>query len=104
MSSPDKTEIFSFDVAKPKYTAPYLYVASLPYYYSVSIKNLSDRAYAVSYSIYGYDAQNRRVAETSDSVTLSAKETVLRQVLFSQRLSVDPTKFASFRLFAYIEE
>jgi hypothetical protein len=94
VTSPDKTEILVFEVHRPK-----LILEPFP----VSIKNLSDRPYPVTYEIFAYDAHNRRVDETSDSVTIGAKETVLRQLGFSHPLSVDAQTFASFRLIADIE-
>jgi hypothetical protein len=96
VNSPDKLEILLFEVGRPK-------IEGLIEYYPVSIKNLSDHIYPVAYEIFAYDAQNRRVDETSDSVTIGAKETVLRQLDFDHPLSVDARKFASFRLIADIE-
>jgi hypothetical protein len=94
VSSPDKTEILVFEVRRPK-----LILEPYP----VAIKNLSDRAYNVTYEIFAYDAQNRRVDETSDSVTIGAKETVLRQLGFDHPASVDARTFASFRLVADVD-
>jgi len=94
VNSPDKTEILLFDVGRPKFVSPF---------YPISIKNLSDRPYALSYVIYAYDAQNRRVDETSDSVTIGAKETVLRQLVFSLPGLSTNRDFASFRLIADID-
>jgi hypothetical protein len=100
VNSTDKTEILVFQVERPKLIPRPIHILGS---YPVSIKNLSDRAYAVSYVIYAYDAQNRRLDETSDSVTIGAKETVLRQLDFSHPLSVDARTFASFRLIADID-
>jgi hypothetical protein len=94
VSSPDKTDILRFEVHRPKLTLES---------YPVSITNLSDRAYPVTYEIFAYDAQKRRVDEASDSVTIGARETVLRQLGFDHPASVDARTFASFRLVAYIE-
>jgi hypothetical protein len=94
VSSPDKTQVLVFEIHRPKLILD-------PY--PVSIKNLSDRAYAVTYEIFAYDAQNRRVDETSDSVTVGAKETVLRQLGFDHPVSVEARSFASYRLIADIE-
>jgi hypothetical protein len=94
VSSPDKTDILKFEIHRPKLSLE-------PY--PVSIKNLSDRAYPVTYEIFAYDAQKRRVDEASDSVTIGAKETVLRQLGFDHPASVDARTFASFRLVADIE-
>jgi hypothetical protein len=100
VNSPDKTENLVFQVERSKLVPGLNHVLGS---YPVSIKNLSDRAYAVSYMVYAYDAQNRRLDETSDSVTMGAKETVLRQLDFSHQLSVDARTFASFRLIADID-
>jgi hypothetical protein len=94
VSSPDKTDILVFEVHRPKLSLE-------PY--PVSIKNLSGHAFPVTYVIFAYDAQNRRVDETSDSVTIGDKETVLRQLNFSHPASVDARTFTSFRLIADIE-
>jgi hypothetical protein len=94
VSSPEKTDILTFEIHRPKLSLE-------PY--PVSIKNLSGQRYPVTYVIFAYDAQNRRVDETSDSVTIGAKETVLRQLNFSHPASVDVRTFSSFRLIADIE-
>jgi len=94
VNDPDKRQILSFEVGRSR--NPLVE-------YPVSIKNLSDRSYSLTYEIFAYDAQNRRVDETSDSLTITAKETVLRQLLFSHPLSVDAGTFASYRLIANID-
>jgi hypothetical protein len=93
--SPDKTEILSFDIRRSK--NPPLEP------YPVEIRNLSDHAYPVTYQIFAYDAQHRRVDTTTDGVTIGGKETVLRNVDFDHPLSVDARTFTSFRLIADIE-
>jgi hypothetical protein len=100
VNSTDKTEILVFQVERPKVLPRPIHVLGS---YPVSIKNLSNRAYAVSYVIYAYDAQNRRLDEASDSVTVSARETVLRQLEFSHPLSVDARTFAYFHLIGEID-
>ena len=100
MNSPDKTESLVFQVESPNPIPGLIHVLGS---YPVSIKNLSYRAYAVSYVIYAYDAQNRRLDEASDTVTIGAKETVLRQLEFSHPSSVDARTFATFRLIADID-
>jgi hypothetical protein len=101
VDSTDKTEILVFQVEMPKLIHQPIHVLGS---YTVSIRNLSDRAYAVSYIIYAYDAQNRRLDETSDSVTLGAKENVLRQLEFLHPLSVDARTFSYFRLIGDIDQ
>ena len=100
VNSPDKAENLIFQVERPKLIPGLIHVLGS---YPVSIKNLSDCACAVPYVIYAYDAGNRRLDETGDSVTMGAKETVLRQLDFSHPLSVDTRTFASFRLIADID-
>jgi hypothetical protein len=95
VTSPDKAEILSFDIGRSK--NPPLEP------YPVSIRNLSNRAYPMTYQIFAYDTQHRRTDETSDSVTIGAKETVLRELSFSHPLSVDARTFASFHLIVEIE-
>jgi hypothetical protein len=94
VSSPDKAEILSFDIRGSK--NPPLEP------YPVTIRNLSERSYPVTYQIFAYDAQHRRVDDVTDSVTIGAKEMVLRQLSFDHPLSVDARTFASFRLVADI--
>jgi hypothetical protein len=100
VNSPDKTESLVFQVERPKPIFGLIHVLGS---YPVSIKNLSSRAYAVSYIIYAYDAQNRRLDERSDSVTLGPTEIVRRQLNFSHPLSTNARIFASFRLIADID-
>jgi uncharacterized protein YcfL len=101
VNSADKTEILVFRVERPKVIPRSIHILGS---YPVSIKNLSDRPYAVSYVIYAYDAQNRRLDETSDSVTIGPKETVLRLLEFSHPLSVEARTFAYFRLIGDIDQ
>jgi hypothetical protein len=100
VNSPDKTEILVFQVERPKPIPGLIHVLGS---YPISIKNLSDRAYAVSYIIYAYDAQNHRLDETMDSVTLGATEIVRRQLEFSHQLSANARTSATFRLIADID-
>jgi hypothetical protein len=100
VDSPDKTKILVFQVERPRPIPGLIHVLGS---YPVSIKNLSDRAYLVSYIIYVYDAQNRRLDETSDKVTIGGAEIVTRQLDFSRPLSANARTFATFRLIANID-
>jgi hypothetical protein len=94
VNRPDSTAILSFEMSK---------IRNPPIPYPVTIRNLSDRSYPVSYKLLAYDSQARRVGEATDNVTIGPKETVLRQLFFSDSLLPNTPKYASFRLIAYIE-
>jgi hypothetical protein len=100
VDNPDRTEILVFQVERPKPIPELLHVLGT---YPISIKNLSDRPYTVSYVIYAYDTQNRRLDEASDSLSIVANETVLRKLDFSHPLSEEARNSASFRLIAEID-
>jgi len=93
INSPTKEQILSFNIDKPQNFF-------LPL--SVTIKNLTEHPYAMTYEIFAYDPQNQRVDETSDSVSIESKETVLRKVAFSHVMS-NGRPYVPFRLNADIE-
>lgn len=55
-------------------------------YIGVTAGNLTDHAYSVRYSIYGYDQDGRRISEGDDEFKIGKREKVLRKVfLVSQQ-------------------
>jgi hypothetical protein len=92
-NGPEKTEILSFELDKPK--------SSLEDVPPITIKNLTDQAFSVSYQILGYDSKKRRVGQASDSIVIGARETALREPLLVPDVWAMP-KYTSFRLICEI--
>lgn len=93
VSDPDKTGILSFVFGSLK---------GAPIPYPVTIKNLANHPLSVTYQVFAYDAGKRRVGQATDSVIIGTRETVLRQLYFSDSLSPYTPTYVSFRLVANI--
>ncbi len=94
VEAPNKQAILRFDFGKPERVL----LDQLP----VTISNLGERPYSLSYRIHGYDSKGRRMSEAYDRVLIAAHETVLREVMLIPGAA--PRFASSFRLVAHIEE
>lgn len=93
VTDPNKIEILTFDIGgSPNVLVPY----------PVTIKNRSDQSRGVSYEIFAYDSQHRRVDSLTDGFTLGPKEAVLRQWQFDHPISADRRTFKSFHILANV--
>ena len=69
----------------------------------IAIKNLTDRAYTVSYQVIGYDSKKQRVGQASDSFEIGPRETVLRQPSLRPDVLGYP-RYSTFRLIGEVAD
>ena len=93
-SAPDKTELLSFEFGRSKNRWEVLS--------TITIKNLTDLPYSISYQILGYNSKKQRVGHASDGVEIGARESTLREPFLIPDVSGVPS-YSSFRLIVEIE-
>jgi len=70
--------------------------------YPVTIKNRSNQSRSISYEIFAYDGQHRRVDSLTDGFALGPEEAILRQWEFDHPVTADRKTFKSFHIFANV--
>lgn len=90
-----RTKLLSFEIGKPQND-----LENLPI---IAIKNLTDRAYTVSYQVIGYDSKKQRVGQASDSFEIGPRETVLRQPSLIPDVLGYP-RYSTFRLIGEVAD
>ncbi len=93
VTDPNKVIVLTFDIRN---------TTNVLYPYLVTIKNRSDQARSISYEVFAYDSQYRRVDSLTDGFTLGPNEAILRQWEFDHPLTANRRTFASFHIFANV--
>jgi hypothetical protein len=61
---------------------------SLLGFVNVTLTNLVDKSYVISYQVYGYDSKGRRISEGEDGFAIGPRERVVRNLLLHSQAPV----------------
>ena len=62
---------------------------SLLGFVNVTLTNLVDKSYVISYQVYGYDSKGRRISEGDDEFAIGPRESVIKKLFLDRQLPVE---------------